>query len=68
VNEFLTWSDSKVKADNALEKLKEQAKQLKANDSQFSLPRRVNLNLWPYLLVMASSLKFSKAMAKLKKG
>jgi hypothetical protein len=32
VNEFLTGSDSKVKADNALEKLKEQAKQLKAND------------------------------------
>ena len=65
---FLNWSAATVKAEQQVEKVKEAAKSVKEDDSKFSWPRWFNLNLWPYLLVLASSLKFSKAIAQWRKA
>lgn len=65
---FLNWSAATVKAEEQVEKVKEEAKSVKGDDSKFSWPRWFNLNLWPYLLVLASSLKFSKAIAQWRKA
>lgn len=67
LNAFLDWSAATVRANEQVQQIKDAAKAVKDEDSRFSWPRWFNLTLWPYLLILASSLKFSKAIAQVRK-